>query len=612
MKLVTAAVALEVLGPDHRFTTEAQADQAPAGGIARREPLPRRGRRPGARHEPVRGRGRGAGDASAAVRHADGDAGRPDRRRRGHPITGSVIGDDSRYDAERFVPSWPASYATSREAGPLGALLVNDAAETLAARCAARPTRRSTARASSPQLLRERGVTVAGAPGRGRDAGRRAVGVGASRAGPLAELIGELLTTSDDNTAELLLKEIGATGGRRRHPARRPGRGAGEAGGVGDPPRRHQPRRRVGARPRRPADLRGAAGRAAPRRRHAGRSPTGCPSPARPGTLSDGSSPGNPAVGRLRAKTGTLRDAKALSGFVDSPDGSRHVSFSYIQNGAERGGGGGAGLGRPRPGPHRLPDRAARRPARPRCPLRPAESRTAGLWRPDPAVGAWPDGLPMFPLGTVLFPGALLPLHVFEERYRQLVKDCLAGEPEFGVVLIDRGHEVGGGDVRREVGTVARILEVAELPDGRYFLQAAGVRRIRVQAWLDDAPYPAPTWRTGPTRTPAWPPTSGWPRSPTGPGGCGRWPASCTRAPARSRSTSRTTPCWPATTSARWLRWARTTATSCWPARGRSSGSTASTTSWPTPEMVLQLRLEQRGGLTAVQQRSQRGPDRIC
>ena len=96
----------------------------------------------------------------------------------------------------------------------------------------------------------------------------------------------------------------------------------------------------------------------------------------------------------------------------------------------------------------------------------------------------------MFPLGTVLFPGALLPLHIFEERYRQLVKDCLADEPEFGVVLIDRGHEVGGGDVRREVGTVARILEVAELPDGRYFLQAAGVRRIRVQSWLDDAPYP--------------------------------------------------------------------------------------------------------------------------
>jgi Lon protease-like protein len=89
----------------------------------------------------------------------------------------------------------------------------------------------------------------------------------------------------------------------------------------------------------------------------------------------------------------------------------------------------------------------------------------------------------MFPLGTVLFPGALLPLHVFEPRYRQLVQDCLAGEPEFGVVLIDRGHEVGGG-------AVARILEVGELPDGRYLVQSAGVRRLRVRTWLEDAPYP--------------------------------------------------------------------------------------------------------------------------
>jgi Lon protease-like protein len=96
----------------------------------------------------------------------------------------------------------------------------------------------------------------------------------------------------------------------------------------------------------------------------------------------------------------------------------------------------------------------------------------------------------MFPLGAVLFPGALLPLHVFEPRYRQLVQDCLAGEPEFGVVLIDRGHEVGGGDVRRNIGTAARLLDVERLPDGRYFLRAAGVRRIRVHTWLADDPYP--------------------------------------------------------------------------------------------------------------------------
>ena len=98
--------------------------------------------------------------------------------------------------------------------------------------------------------------------------------------------------------------------------------------------------------------------------------------------------------------------------------------------------------------------------------------------------------LPMFPLGTVLFPSAVLPLHVFEPRYRALVRDCLAGERELGVVLIERGSEVGGGDVRSDVGTVAHIVEAQELPDGRWALITVGARRLRVQTWLPDAPYP--------------------------------------------------------------------------------------------------------------------------
>jgi Lon protease-like protein len=96
----------------------------------------------------------------------------------------------------------------------------------------------------------------------------------------------------------------------------------------------------------------------------------------------------------------------------------------------------------------------------------------------------------MFPLGTVLFPTELLPLHVFEPRYRAMVRDCLAGDREFGVVLIERGSDVGGGDVRTNLGTVARMLEATELPDGRYLLATLGTRRIRVERWLDDDPYP--------------------------------------------------------------------------------------------------------------------------
>jgi Lon protease-like protein len=101
--------------------------------------------------------------------------------------------------------------------------------------------------------------------------------------------------------------------------------------------------------------------------------------------------------------------------------------------------------------------------------------------------------MPMFPLGMALLPGAVLPLHVFEPRYRQMVHDILADDadvPEFGVVMIERGQEVGGDDVRTRVGTVARLVDIRALPDGRYALVAVGGERLRVNAWLPDDPYP--------------------------------------------------------------------------------------------------------------------------
>src|SRR4051812_9985541 len=99
--------------------------------------------------------------------------------------------------------------------------------------------------------------------------------------------------------------------------------------------------------------------------------------------------------------------------------------------------------------------------------------------------------MPMFPLGTVLLPGMVLPLHVFEPRYQQLVRDCLDAAPhEFGVVLIDRGSEVGGGDTRSDVGVVAEMLQVVALEDNRFALVTVGTRRVRVVDWLPDDPYP--------------------------------------------------------------------------------------------------------------------------
>ena len=101
-----------------------------------------------------------------------------------------------------------------------------------------------------------------------------------------------------------------------------------------------------------------------------------------------------------------------------------------------------------------------------------------------------PNISPMFPLGTVLFPGAFLPLHVFEPRYRAMTQECLAGDRCFGVVLIERGSEVGGGDTRVSVGTRATIADARELDDGRWLLGVIGVERVRVVEWLPDEPYP--------------------------------------------------------------------------------------------------------------------------
>lgn len=98
--------------------------------------------------------------------------------------------------------------------------------------------------------------------------------------------------------------------------------------------------------------------------------------------------------------------------------------------------------------------------------------------------------LPMFPLGAVLAPGARLPLHIFEPHYTEMLRRCMEGDREFGTVLIERGSEVGGGETRFNVGTIARITEASELPDGRWVIEAIGTERVRVTRWLPDNPYP--------------------------------------------------------------------------------------------------------------------------
>jgi Lon protease-like protein len=97
---------------------------------------------------------------------------------------------------------------------------------------------------------------------------------------------------------------------------------------------------------------------------------------------------------------------------------------------------------------------------------------------------------PMFPLGSVLFPSMPLPLRVFEERYLAMLSAILPDEPsEFGVVLIERGSEVGGGEHRFPIGTIAQITEL-DAAEQFVVLVAEGTKRIEVTSWLEDDPYP--------------------------------------------------------------------------------------------------------------------------
>ena len=97
---------------------------------------------------------------------------------------------------------------------------------------------------------------------------------------------------------------------------------------------------------------------------------------------------------------------------------------------------------------------------------------------------------PMFPLGSVLFPSMPLTLRIFEERYLKLLGDLMGDEsPVFGVVLVARGSEVGGGDGRMSIGTLASVTEIGTT-DEFFGLESFGSQRFRVNEWLPDDPYP--------------------------------------------------------------------------------------------------------------------------
>ena len=99
--------------------------------------------------------------------------------------------------------------------------------------------------------------------------------------------------------------------------------------------------------------------------------------------------------------------------------------------------------------------------------------------------------LPIFPLNTVLFPGASLPLQIFEERYKTMMEHCLDGDSKFGVVLIKSGSEVGEPAVPYSTGTLAEIVQVNRIRGDRMFISVTGQQRFRMIEITQRRPYMA-------------------------------------------------------------------------------------------------------------------------
>ena len=199
-KLLTGAVALDVLGPDYTFTTTllgTVADGAVTGDLYLRgggDPLLSTADYPPSV----------ASDAPINITPLEmlvNNLVAAGVKR----INGSVIGDDARYDAERFVPSWSA-VIQGGEAGPLGALMVNDATRQLGT-MKRYPDPATGAATDLIRLLKSAGITVGGSAKAGPTPDGTAEITNVQSA-PLSAIVGEMLTTSDDNTAELLVKEL--------------------------------------------------------------------------------------------------------------------------------------------------------------------------------------------------------------------------------------------------------------------------------------------------------------------------------------------------------------------------------------------------------------------
>ena len=324
-KLLTAAAALAALGPDYRYRTSVEAATQPAEGVIAGDLYLVGG------GDPVL-----ATDAYAALTPTQG---------RAHTrledladavvaagvtrVDGGVVGDDSRYASARYVADWPSRYIDQNQTGPLSALSVDDGFESFpTADDPGAPTRPSAdpptrAAAVFTLLLRERGVDVAGSPSAGPPPAD-AVELAGKSSKKLRKILAELLTFSDNQTAELVLREVGLSEGGEGSTAAGtaaveqllataddPTVDAADGSGLSES-NRLTCDTLVGILEANPSLVAGLA--------------TG----GEPGTLE--SFAGTPLDGRLHAKTGSLNHVRALAGVVDLEEGGDQLTFSYVIN----------------------------------------------------------------------------------------------------------------------------------------------------------------------------------------------------------------------------------------------------------------------------------------
>ena len=318
MKLLTAAAALDVLGAGHRFETQLRGtrDGATIVGdlwlVGGGDPL-------------LSTRAYPATQTNPTISPTFLDALADEIAASGVTIvSGSVVGDESRYDKERYVPTW-GDGIRAIEAGPLSALMVNDG---VVLGQPLKPSDPAVAAATTlTQLLRDRGVQVVGAPRNGA-APSNAPELARLTSAPLSSLLVDVLTNSDNNAAELLLKELGLVGANS--PTRVAGlrvvadalraRGVDVAGSTLADGSGLDTSNRVTCATLTSLlgsyDFDSVIGQ-------------GMALAGTTGTLRDMFTTG-PANGRVRAKTGTLRNVKSLSGFFPTRDGA--IAFALILN----------------------------------------------------------------------------------------------------------------------------------------------------------------------------------------------------------------------------------------------------------------------------------------